>query len=193
MSNIIQETLIKLANDTENPFHNLTLADLYYKNQQFAGALSYYLRAAERTDDVDMQYYALILAARCLEIPGNRRHTVKTLYMQALNIDNTRPEAYYFLSRSGEWGQDWINCYTWAHLGLLNTSGEKDPKHINILEYPGRHALLFQKAISAWWWGKTNESRQLHKELIAKYFNLLVDEGYLNPIIGNLRVIYPGR
>lgn len=182
--------LVKIyANDTENAQNNRLLADYYYNSGQFAGALSFYLRASERTDTIDLQYYSLIKAGRCLEVPGNRRHTVRTLFSHAINIAPLRPEAYYFMSRNHEWSQEWIPSYTYANLGLMLTSGAKDSKNIDLVEYPGKHGLIFQKAISAWWWGKCSESRELHKVLIRDYFKVL-DQTYLTAIGNNLNIIY---
>jgi hypothetical protein len=191
MSNV-KEFLTVFASNTENPIYNRKLADYYYINEQFAGALSFYLRAAERTEEKDLQYYCLIKAGRCLEIPGNRRHTVRTLFSHAITLFPSRPEAYYFMSRNHEWSQEWIPSYTYAHLGLTLSNGDKDAANINITEYPGRHGLMFQKAISGWWWGKCEESRQLHKELISNYFNVL-DQNYLTAIGNNLNIIYRRR
>ena len=188
----INKLIENYSANTEDGINNYHMAEYYYINNQFAGALSFYLRAAERTESKDLQYYCLILAGRCLEVPGNRRHTVRTLYSHAINIYPARPEAYYFMSRNHEWVQEWIPSYTYANLGLALSDGEKNTNYLNIREYPGKHGLLFQKAISAWWWGKCDESRQLHKELINKYFNVL-DQGYLTAIGNNLNIIYRGR
>lgn len=184
----IEELLVTFSKDTENSTHNFNLAEYYYSNRQYAGALSYYLRAAERTSDINLQYYCLIKGGRCLEIPGNRRHTVKTMYLQALSLIPQRPEAYYFLSRLNETTQDWINCYSFADLGLKLADFNADFSPL-VTEYPGIQGLLFQKAISAWWWGKCNEARELHTLLLNKYFSKL-DDGHINAIVGNLRIMY---
>jgi len=187
------DTLFRIyASDTENANNNRIIADYYYTAGQFAGALSFYLRAAELTDNQDLQYYSLIKAGRCLEIPGNRRHTVRTLFSHAINVFPNRPEAYYFMSRNHEWSQEWIPSYTYANLGLILSSGDKDHRYINLVEYPGKHGLIFQKAISGWWWGKCSESRNLHKQLISEYFNVL-DQNYLTAIGNNLNIIYRRR
>jgi hypothetical protein len=189
MFEIDSELLPNFANDTENPELNLNLAEYYYANKQYAAALSFYLRAAERTENKDIQYYCIIKGGRCLEIPGNRRHTVKTMYCQALSLIPTRPEAYYFLSRANEWSQDWINCYSFADLGL-QVADCNTQHNMTVDEYPGIQGLIFQKAISAWWWGKCEEARQLHNLILKEYFSK-IDDGHLNAIIGNMRIMYP--
>jgi tetratricopeptide (TPR) repeat protein len=183
----VEHLLNELTNDTENPIKNAKLADYYYWNGQYAGALSFYLRAAERVDSKDIQYYCLIKAGRCLEIPGNRRFTVKTLYTQAAIICPERPEAYYLMSRYYEWGEDWINAYYWADQGLKLS--KQLPKELYIDEYPGDYALLFQKAISSWWWNKCDESKEIHKKLIKEYFHIM-DDGHLQAVIGNMRIVF---
>jgi len=187
--NVVDYLLAKYSNDPENDQNNLEMADYYYLHKQYAGAFSFYLRAADRSENVDTQYYALIKGARCLEVPGHRKHTVRTVYGHAITICPNRPEAYYFLSRNYEWSQDWVASYTYANLGLMLSTGDKDPKLLNIEEYPGKHGLIFQKAIAAWWWGKCTESRDLHKELIENYFSIL-DGQYLAAIVNNFGIVY---
>ena len=64
MFEIDSELLPNFANDTENPELNLNLAEYYYANKQYAAALSFYLRAAERTENKDIQYYCIIKGGR---------------------------------------------------------------------------------------------------------------------------------
>jgi len=56
-----------------------------------------------------------------------------------------------------------------------------DLKPINIAEYPGKYILIFQKAISSWWWGKGDETRNLLLDLWDNYWNL-IDINYQNLI-----------
>ena len=50
------------------------LAEEYYNTQQYAAALSFFLKTADSTQDKNLQYYCLIKCAKCVEIPGNRKH-----------------------------------------------------------------------------------------------------------------------
>lgn len=147
--------------------NRLELAEEYFALQQYAAALSYYLQTAETTEDKDLQYYCLIRCAKCLEIPGNRKHSVITLYKHCIHLLPNRPEAYYYLSQNYEWYNDWFDSYTFAVLGLQ--CKEVNDSYAKKLTYPGNYALLFQKALAAWWIGKGQEARQLLQTLIHDY------------------------
>lgn len=98
--------------------NKLLLAEEYFLQQQYAAALSFFLKIAEFTEDKNLQYYSLLKCAQCHEIPGNRKHSVLTLYRHAINILPERPEAYYFISNCYELYNDWYDSYTFANLGL---------------------------------------------------------------------------
>lgn len=168
--------------------NRLALADSYYKHEQYAAALSYYLQTADQSTDKDMQYYCLIRCGKCFQVPGNRKHSIMTLYKHAINLLPNRPEAYYYLSQVYEWAGDWFDCYTISCLGLLKEN--IDDIYSKKLGYDGKRALIFQKALSAWWIGRGDESRELHKYLLNNCFNEL-EENSLNTILNNLKILYP--
>lgn len=167
--------------------NRLYLADEYYKLEQYAAALSYYLQTAEMSSDKDMQYYSLIQCGKCFQVPGNRKHSVMTLYKHAIHLLPERPEAYYYLSKVYEWHSEWFDCYTFAYLGLEKP--DIDDVYSKKLGYSGKVLLTFQKALSAWWIGKGDESRELHTYIINNYFNS-IDESLFNTMLGNLRILY---
>jgi hypothetical protein len=83
--------------------------------------------------------------------------------LQAMALVPNRPEAYFFLARYYEGLAAWQECYTMACVGLVwaeNTS----PLPADV-EYYGPYVLTFEKAVSAWWIGRQEESRNLFKEL----------------------------
>lgn len=149
---------------------NLQLAKCYHNLGQTAAAVSFYLRAAEFAEyDTDVQYNCLLKAAECFTSQGNRENTVKGLYLHAINVNPTRPEAYYYLSKLYELQKKFIDSYTIAVLGITNaTLAQTKFKDWN-LDYPGEYALYFQKAVSAWWWGKHQESRDTFKFIADNY------------------------
>jgi hypothetical protein len=62
-----------------------------------------------------------------------------------------------FHERLGQWQE----CYTWACIGLHNQLNSPLPVHVG---YEGQYVLLFEKAVSAWWIGRKDESLELlHK------------------------------
>lgn len=163
--------VIDFSLDTENGEKNYVLAQWYEKQGHTAPAHTYYLRAAERTDDEILAYKALLRASFCYKSQGSRDGTEKILLENALNFIPERPEAYYFLSLLYERKSDWQNCYIYANLGLqLHSSNTED---ISLPEYPGIYALIFQKAVAGWWWGKGPESRNLLWKLVDEYWNVM--------------------
>lgn len=147
------------------------LAEEYFTWSQHAAALSFYLKTAETTEDKYLQYYCLIKCAKCFEIPGNRKHSVITLYKHAINVLPERPEAYYYLSQAYELYQDWYDCYTFANLGLQKYN--YNDIYTKKLGFGGEYLFIFQKAISAWHIGRGQESRNLLQELIHEHYDKL--------------------
>ncbi|NDA26365.1 MAG: hypothetical protein EBZ05_05930 [Verrucomicrobia bacterium] len=154
---------------TYNPSieNKLELAEEYFNQQQYAAALSYYLNTAEISEDKDLQYYCLLQCAKSIEIPGNRKISVITLYKHAINLLPTRPEAYFFLSQYYELNKDWFDSYTFANLGLQYKP--INDKYSKLLKYTEEYVLIFQKAIAAWHIGRAQESRDLLQILIHNY------------------------
>ena len=163
--------LIEFSLDTENGEKNYALAQWYEIQGHTAPAHTYYLRAAERTEDNLLSYSALIRASFCYKSQGSRDGTEKVLLENALNFLPQRPEAYYFLSLLYERKKEWQNSYTYANLGLQ----QEDVEPI-IPEFQGNHLLIFQKAVAAWWWGRGIESIKLFNSLIDNHWNEMDDK-----------------
>lgn len=169
--------------DQENPETNWALALEYDKLGQTASAISFYLRAAERSSDKLLQYECLLKIADCFASQKNRDNTVRGLYKHALCLLPERPEAYFFLSRLNEKRHWYIEAYMNAEAGL-NFSKEGLPALRTPNEYPGRYGLLFEKAVASWWWGKHDECKNLFLELKYKH-NL--DEIHLDAVNRNIK------
>ena len=161
--------LINFSLDTENTEKNYNLARWYESQGHSAVAATYYLRAAERSEDNNFAYQALIRASFCYNSQGSRDTTEKALLDNALNLLPQRPEAYYYFSKFHEKNQNWQSSYTYANLGLNCCNNNLEP--IDVPEFLGTYSLIFQKAISGWWWGKGNESRNLFTTLVDEYWN----------------------
>ena len=171
--------LIEFSLDTENAEKNYNLAQWYENLNHTAPALTYYLRAAERSADNLLSYQALIRASICCKNQGSRDSTEKILLENALMLLPQRPEAYYFLSLLYERKQEWQNSYIYSSLGL-----QYNEESI-IQEYQGEHLLIFQKAVASWWWGKGMECRKLFHSLIDNYWNKL-DEPHKKAVEDNI-------
>ena len=180
----IQRTLLEdYVYDTENAEKNYNLAKWYEEQGHITSAHTYYLRAAERSQDNNIAYSALIRASFCYKAQGARDLTEKGLLENALVLLPERPEAYYFLSLIYEKKQEWQNCYIFANFGLECYKNKIDD--IDIPEFGGKHLLIYQKSVSSWWWGKGEESRNLIIELCKNYWDKL-DEHYKKLVIDSI-------
>lgn len=166
---MISKLISTYINNVNDPKANYDLALYYESIGQYASAVSYYLRCAERSDDRLLQYECLLRCARCFEHQGTRRFTVRGILQQAVALLPTRPEAYYYLSRILEGSSNgdgrWFDSYTYASIGLSIAQHSGD----YILDYPGSYALLFQKAVAAWWCGLCDDSRNMFLDLHCNY------------------------
>ena len=177
--------LIQYAYNQENPEANWALA-LYYENiGQTAAALSFFLRTAERAKDNLLKYESLIKGALCYYTQGSRNFTVRGLLQQAVTVEPTRPEAYYWLSvvceNSPNWDGNWYDAYTNAVLGLQYVNDVQDELRTNI--YPGPTSLYVQRAHTAWHCGLCDLSRDLFLDL---YQNHVLEEHWSNIVYQNL-------
>lgn len=183
---VLEDLIYQYVNDPNRDEHNWALA-LYYDGQgQWATAVSYYLRTAERTSDILLKYECLCRASICFNNQGSRKFTVKGLIQQAISLIPTRPEAYYLMSRHYEMDQidgHWTNCYMFACIGE-QTATIGHPPLRTWLGYPGYYALTFQKALSSWHVGLCEQSRDLFKEMLR---DRNVDDNFKHTIINNLK------
>jgi hypothetical protein len=166
--------LLEYAFDTENAEKNYNLA-IWYENQNHtAPALTYFLRAAERTSDKLFAYKSLIHGFFCYDKQGSRDASSKILLENALCLLPKRPEAYFLLSRFYERKQEWQSSYIYSTLGLEIC--DFDLQVISDVEYPGKYGLIFEKAVSSYWWGRGMESRKLFQELVDNYWDEMSEE-----------------
>jgi GR25 family glycosyltransferase involved in LPS biosynthesis len=166
--NQIELLLEAYSADPENADNNFNLGVWYWNDGHTAPALSYFLRCAERAEDDLLAYEALLWAHQCYEKQGTRDSTAKTLLQHAVNLLPTRPEAYFLLAKFHGKRQQWTDTYTVSHQGLIFS--EKNLKPLkNGVGYMGEFALLYEKAVAGWWWGKSNETRKLLQEIKNNY------------------------
>jgi tetratricopeptide (TPR) repeat protein len=189
MTNALNEMLTRYVYDQENANNNFNLAVEYDKLNQGAAAISYYLRAAERTQDDMLSYYCLIRMAQLFTVQTNRARTVHGLYKIAIAFKPERSEAYYCYSKLLESEGDNITSYLMCELGLR---GEVAPRN-DFIGYPGPYGLLFQKSVASWWVGKPKEARIALHNIIDKHMDSLVlDAGLFNCVKNNLNVLGTG-
>lgn len=185
-NNALTQMLVNFAMDPDDAEHNFILAIYYDSIGQTASAVSYYIRTAERTDDDLLKYECLIKAGECFIKQGTRAFSVKGMFQHAVALMPKRPEAYFLLSRFHEREAkegDWFLCYMISSIGLEVCDFDQPPLRTPN-EYPGKYGLLFEKAISSWWCGLCEESRNLLRQL-AK--DPALNELYKNIVLSNLQ------
>jgi len=181
---LLSDLLYRFIADPEHVAHNLNLAIYYDSIDQTASAVSYYLRAAERTDQDIIKYQCVLRAGICFSKQGCRNFTVKGLYQHGLTIMPNRPEGYFLLSRFYEREENWHDSYLIASIGEKVAEREPEERLIIDVEYPGFYGILFEKAVSSWWVGLCNESRDLLEDLLINY---PLDEIHRNAVKNNLQ------
>lgn len=179
----IENALREYVYDPENPEKNYNLAVLYFKQQQYAGAISFYLRCAERTDNKILAYTCILKIAQAFAAQEGRPNTVRGLYKHAIYFMPNRPEGYYLLANHYQQIKEYADGYMIAELGLQN--GTDSTPLLDEVGYPGKYALIFEKAVCAWWWGKAMESRKLFHLLADDYADVM-DESHYNAVQNNM-------
>lgn len=181
----IEKLIIEASSDPLNPEKNFWIAVEYEKLGQTAAAVSFYLRAAEYGVDTDplIVYSSLLRISICMNGQKDRNHTVTNVLLQAMAYLPKRPEAYFLYSRFNERSQNWQECYTFAELGI-KVSDINDVLPIDV-EYPGMYGLEFEKAVSGWWIGRREQSKNIFVNLLSQD----ISEEYRNAIIYNLSKI----
>ena len=175
--------LAKFIEDSEDPIINLALGQEYESIGQTGAAISFYLRTAERSTSDLQQYDALIRCCICLEKQKTRDDTEKGLLLKAIALIPSRPEAYFLLSRVHENRTEWQEGYTIAVLGLAYSDFSTDS--IVPEFYPGYYGLLFQKGVTSWWVGLTEQSRQIMLFLKDNYKMLPIFQTAVNNNLTN--------
>ena len=179
----LEELLTEYSLDPEDAQKNYNIGLWYEREGHTAPALSYFLRSAERFEDVNMAYESLLKCHHCYDRQGTRDGTAISLLQQALCLIPNRPEAYFLLARFHEMRHQWSDCYKYSSLGL-SICDFSHPKTSSDVEYPGKYGLLFEKAISGWYWGKVEESKHILLDLSK---DPEVTDEYYNSVVENLK------
>ena len=177
------KNLANFIENSEDPIINFELGKEYESIGQTGAAISFYLRTAERSSTDLQQYTALIQCCICLEKQKTRDDTEKGLLLKSIALIPTRPEAYFLLSRVHERRTEWQESYSMAVLGLELADFGTDS--VIPENYPGYYSLLFQKGMTSWWVGLTEQSRQIMLFLKDHYKMLPVYETAVNNNLKN--------
>jgi hypothetical protein len=177
--------LEKYIENHENPYRNFDLGQYYEKMNHLSPAISFYLRAADRTMNTELQYVSLLRMTICINQLSNRYHTVKAILNRAIELFPDRPEAYFFLSSLEEEQKNHHDGYMFASIGHEFKDNEK--VNVSLLpEYPHLYGNLLLKAIHSWYIGNAEESRKLFLILHFHYRNIMSQSHY-EIVLNNLR------
>jgi hypothetical protein len=136
--------------------NNFKLALFYDEQKHYSAASCFYLRCADRSKG-KIRYESLIKASICYNNLKSRNYTQEILLKQAICELPQRPEAYFLICELYDENEDWMNCYIFSELALLNY---KEPKH-KLINYSGIINIKIFNAISSWRLGKTQKSLEL--------------------------------
>jgi hypothetical protein len=180
----IEQLVIELSKDPFNPVLNFDVAVEYEKQNQTASAVSFYLRTAEygHESHPTLVYASLLKVAHCFDDQNDRQATVSNCLLQAVAYLPYRPEGYFLLAQFHERLGQWQECYTWACIGLHHQLNSPLPVHVG---YEGQYVLQFEKAVSAWWIGRKDESVEIFNKLDAMY----LEPGYRQAVKHNIERI----
>lgn len=180
---MLESALKEYVFDCENAILNYRLGIEYEKIGQTAAAISYLLRAAERTKSKLLTYECLIRIGNCFDRQQNRSFTVKSMYRSAISILPNRPEAYYMLIKYLEFEKNYSECFLFCDLALFNC---KETKYDDLgVGYPGIWGIYYYYSTSSWWCGKAMKSRKIIQKIIDNYWNDM-DDHHKNAIESNL-------
>ena len=187
--NDLNKLLVEYVNDPENALLNFNLANYYFNIGQTSSSVSYYIRAAERTNDKVLMYTCLLRASICFEKQGCRQKSVKGLIQNAISLDPKRPEGYFLLSRFYEREKNYHDGYLIASIGEKVSSKDLDPLCVDV-DYPGFYGIKFEKAVCSWWCGLCDESCDLFYDLRDNYE---MSKNYSDSVNDNILRLFKDR
>jgi hypothetical protein len=174
-----------------DPSVNMRLARWYEVLGHLSPACGFYLRAAELSEEDDLSYECMLRLYYCFGALGDRDYTCENALKAALKMRPRRPEAYFLLSQLYERKGNWMDSYLYASLGL--ELSDRKPSRLSFgSSYEAEYMLKFQKAVSAWWYGKPSESRKLLRLLMEEH-RLEMNEIYLKLVQNNLSRLGSGN
>lgn len=186
----MNELLVKYVNDCENAEINFQMGKWYEKQGYVSPAASFYLRAAEFAEDVNLRYESLIKVFCCYDKAGGRDNTTQTTLKQAIALLPERIEAYFLLAKFHEYRQNYIDTYTYASTAMVLRSRQEVPVMEDI-DYDGDFTLYFLKAHSSWHIGKPDQARDIYKYILDNMVDQL-NKSYKDLLQTNLSSLGSG-
>lgn len=169
-----------ITNVVRNPNDHLAaslLADWYAQQGQAASAFMWYCKAAENHPNDHDSSNLLLAAAKQMSVGGIRRHSTLTLLLHAREKWPNNPNVYVELSKWYEACGHYHTAYDYALQGLALPQLFTNLSHVAL--------LLFQQAVSSWWIGKEQLSRDVFVQIKDHYIQYL-DPQYRDLVQNNL-------
>lgn len=172
----LQYHLEQYIQDPRNDIKNFNIGKCYDDLGHIAGALSFYLRTAELTDDPNLAYACLLRNGINFKLQGKRDRSTRNQFLHAISLMPTRPEAYYLLARFYQEAKEYHIGYTYAEMGLKMAHFDYYQQLLLNVDYPGKYGLYIQKAVCAWWIDQFDEARSLFKYTIDNHWDEMTKE-----------------
>ena len=174
---MLKEKVVEFINNPYDLNINLDLGYLYEKENQYASAISHYMRGAEYGLDSNSDNKKILIseclfrAAEVFNKLGSRVHSTKALLSHAISNTPTLPQLYLFLSKIHEQQGEWNECNAMCNVGLELKDSYIQFKY-DIRSYQDTiNELMFQKAVSNYQIGKTDKAR-IDLEILKRQPNL---------------------
>jgi len=162
---ILKSKLIDFIKDPHNLQINLDLGFLYEQENQLASAISHYLRGAEygldsaHKDKRLLITESLLRAAICMDKLGSRNHSTKGLILHAISHLPSLPQSYLQMSKVYEITNEWNECNAMCSTGIEFIESYQSLIYDTKTKDEVLNELLYQKAISNYYIGKTYKAR----------------------------------
>ena len=186
----MNKLLKQYIDNSSDPIINFKIGRWYETLGHVSPAISFYLRCADRADDINLRYDALIRMFICYDKSQGRDYTSETTLKQAVSLCPNRIEAYYFLCQFYEYRGNYIESFTNASIAISLLSQQK--KIMPNIEYPGNYAFYFLKAHSAWHIGKPDDARKIYRYVLENMVDQLSGD-YKKLLQQNLSVLGSGN
>lgn len=191
---MLKSKIIEFINNPYDLKINLDLGYLYEQENQYASAISHYMRGAEYGLDSNYEDKSIFIseclyrAAEVFHKLGSRISSTKILILHAISNTPDLPQLYLFLTKIHEQQKEWNECNTIATIGLSLIDNYKQFNYDNKVYSDIVNELLFQKAISNYHIGRVNKAKldleilrnkkDLKKWMIDAIYNSLNVIGY---------------
>ena len=139
------------------------LAEWYYKQNQWAGAITYYIKVTEIDDNKDLTYFSLIKSGRALHKQTHQTYQAKGLYLLAVEQYPERTEGWFWLSKTYVELREWLEGLGTAEAGLR---GEDSVTDVD-LEYDGKWGLEITKANCLLEINRLDEAGEIYTKMLG--------------------------